>query len=76
MGLGIGDNAKEFFKDLLKEFLSFIIILGIFLLQGLLIYSTNPNSASGNHIFVGLTSLSGLFLFFQNFFEYYRLKNL
>ena len=36
-----------------------------------MIYLTNPNSASGNHIFVGLTALSGmfLFLFFQNIFK-------
>ena len=65
------NNFKDFFKDLVKEFLSFIIILGIFLIQGLLVYLTNPNSASGNHIFVGLTALSGmfLFLFFQNIFK-------
>ena len=65
------NNVKEFLKDILKEFLCFIIILAIFILQGLLISLINPNSASANQVFVGLTAMSGffLFLFFQKIFR-------
>ena len=64
-------NIKEFLKDLLKEFLSFIIVLGIFLIQGFLVFLINSNSASANQIFVVFLSISGLFLFllFQSIFK-------
>ena len=65
------NNVKQFLIDLLKEFICFIIILALFLLEGYLIYLINPNSASANQIFVILTALSGLFffLFFQRIFK-------
>ena len=61
-------NLKKFFQDLLNEFLCFIIVLGIFLLEGFFVFLFNPNSPASNQIFVILISLSGLFLFsiFQN----------
>ena len=64
-------EVKVFFKDLLKSFICFIIVFAIFLLQGLLIYLFNSNSASANQIFVGLTAFSGffLFLFLQRIFK-------
>ena len=65
------ESIKLFLQDLLKEFLSFIIILCIFLIQGLLISFINSNSASANKVFVILSSFSGLFLFllFQQIFN-------
>lgn len=64
-------DIKEFLKDLLKQFLCFIIILLIFMFQALLVYLINPNSASSNQIFAILMALSGffLFLFFQRIFK-------
>ncbi len=64
-------EIKVFLKDLLKSFICFIIILIFFLLEGLLIYLINSNAASANQVFLGLTALSGffLFLFLQRIFK-------
>ena len=64
-------NIKDFLKDLLKEFICFIIIAAIFLLEGLLVYLTNSNSPAANQVFLGLSAISGLFLFliFQKIFK-------
>ena len=64
-------NLKKFFQDLFKEFLCFIIILVIFLIEGFFVFLFNPNSTSSNNLFVILISISGLFLFliFQNRFK-------
>ena len=64
-------EIKNFLIDLLKQFICFIIVLAIFLIEGLLVYLINSNSPAANQIFVGLISLSGLFLFllFQRIFK-------
>ena len=64
-------NKKLFIKDLLKQLLVFIIVLCIFLIQGILLYLINSNSPSANQVFVILSSLSGffLFLFFHKIFQ-------
>ena len=62
------ENIKLFFQDLLKEFLCFIIVFVIFLIEGFLVFYFNPNSPASNQVFIILISISGLFLFiiFQN----------
>ena len=57
------NSIKEFFWDLLKEFIIFIIIIGIFIIVGLLVCGINSNAASSSQIFVILTAIMGLFLF-------------
>ena len=61
-------NKKLFFKDLLKQLLIFIIVLCIFLVQGILVYLINSNSPSANQVFTILSAISGFFLFL--FFHY------
>ena len=56
-------NIKEFFFDLLMQFICFIIVLAIFVIIGLLIYLINSNSASASQSFVILSAFMGLFLF-------------
>ena len=56
-------EIKAFFKELLKSFICFIIMFFLFLLEGLLIYLINSHAASSNQVFLGLTALSGFFLF-------------
>ena len=56
-------KIKEFFKDLLKEFICFIIVLVIFFLQGIFVFLANPYSPCNNQAFLILISISGLFLF-------------
>ena len=64
-------NVKEFLFDLLFQFICFIIILAIFIIIGLLVYSINSNSASNDQTFVFLSAFMGLFLFliFQRIFK-------
>ena len=54
-------NVKEFLWDLLFEFISFIIVLAIYALIGLLVYLINSNSASNGQAFIILTTFMGLF---------------
>ena len=56
-------NRKEFFFDLLMQFICFIIVLAIFLILGLLLSFINSNSSSGNQVFAILSAFMGLFLF-------------
>ena len=56
-------NKKEFFFDLLMQFICFMIVLAIFLIIGLLVYLINSNSVSDSQIFAILISFMGLFLF-------------
>ena len=60
-------EIKVFLFDLLKQFVCFIIILAIFVIESLFVYLFNSNSASANQIFLGLVAYSGfgLFLLFQ-----------
>ena len=67
------NNKKLFLKDLLKQLLVFIIVLCIFLLQGILVYLFNSNSPSANQIFVILSSISGFFLF-QFFHKIFQIE--
>ena len=46
------NSIKEFFWDLLKEFIIFIIIMGIFIIVGLLVCGINSNAASSSQIFL------------------------
>ena len=64
-------NVKEFLWDLLFEFISFIIVLAIYALIGLLVYLINSNSASNGQAFIILTAFMGLFWFliFQRIFK-------
>ena len=64
-------SIKIFFQDLLNEFLCFITVLVVFLIEGFFVFLFNPNSPASNQIFVLLISLSGLFLFliFQIIFK-------
>ena len=64
-------KIKEFFKDLLKEFISFIIVLLFFALQGIFVFLANPYSPCNNQVFLILITISGLFLFllFQKVFK-------
>ena len=62
---------KEFLFDLLFQFISFIIILVIFIIIGLFVHLANPFSASPDQTFIYLSSIMGLFLFliFQRVFK-------
>ena len=62
---------KEFLFDLLFEFISFIIILIIYVIIGLFVHLANPFSAAPDQTFIYLTSIMGLFLFliFQRIFK-------
>ena len=64
-------NVKEFLWDILFEFISFIIVLAIYALIGLLVYLINSNSASNGQAFIILTTFMGLFWFliFQRIFK-------
>ena len=64
-------SVKDFFKDLLKEFICFIIVLAIFFVEGIFAFLINPFSPCNNQAFLILISLSGLFLFllFQKIFK-------
>ena len=64
-------SVKDFFKDLLKEFICFIIVLAIFFLEGIFVFLISPYSPCNNQAFLILISLSGLFLFllFQKIFK-------
>ena len=67
-------NIKEFLYDLLFSFITFIIVLAIYMVLGFLVYLINPDSASGKQTFVYLTAIMGLFLFliFQRIFKIKR----
>ena len=67
-------NIKEFLFDLLFSFITFIIVLAIYMVLGFLVYLINPDSASGKQTFVYLTAVMGLFLFliFQRIFKIKR----
>ena len=55
-------NKKEFFFDLLKGFILFIIFIIFFIVQGLFVYLANPLSPGDNQAFVYLTPIQGLCL--------------
>ena len=69
--LDIKKNVKEFLWDLLKEFISIIIVLIIFIIEGILVYLINSNAHGAKPIFTILLSLSGLclFLIFKKVFK-------